>query len=71
MPFYDYRCYTCNTVIEIFHSIKDNDNRYCPICGVVLTRVIGDTIFKLNGTGWAKDSYSKKSSAKQDGGSSD
>ena len=32
MPFYDYKCNTCNTQIEIQQSIKDEAIKICPEC---------------------------------------
>jgi putative FmdB family regulatory protein len=32
MPTYDYRCNSCQTVVEITHSIKDTPVIHCEIC---------------------------------------
>jgi putative FmdB family regulatory protein len=62
MPTYAYNCPICGE-FEVFHSIKE-DLSECPHCaekGVksTITRLILSGNFILQGSGWAKDNYSK------------
>lgn len=57
MPYYDYKCKKCGTVVELEHSIHDTEKKVCAKCGYALQRLIGTTSFVLNGTGWARDGY--------------
>lgn len=63
MPTYDYYCECCKKNFEIEHSIKENPKTECPSCKVnALKRQISKSSFVLQGEGWAKDNYFKKSS---------
>ncbi len=62
MPFYDFLCSKCKTVIELKKSIHDDT---CPLCcnegcdGIEMVRIISKTSFALKGLGWAAEGYSK------------
>jgi len=59
MPFYDYKCDDCNYVIEVVKSIKDESPVNCKKCKKQMRKLITNVSFKLNGSGWFKDGYSK------------
>ena len=40
MPNYDYKCYKCETVIEIFHTMSDESKHLCEECGEKLEKQI-------------------------------
>ena len=66
MPWYDYHCNSCNhEEIDVQRKITEDVSTYkCPKCGSDMAHIIGSTIFKLSGTGWAKDGYSSKGAKK-------
>lgn len=56
MPFYEYQCTNCETVVSIFHSIKETITPLCPNCpcniNYEMNQVIGTPGFKLDGDGF-------------------
>lgn len=62
MPLYDYKCDHCGVEFEVFHSIKETPDVCCPECSNYRCRrlISCGTSFVLNGGGWAKDLYTKK-----------
>lgn len=57
---YEYLCTHCNHEWEAEQSIKDEALKVCPKCGNdTAKRLISKSSFVLNGSGWAKDNYSK------------
>ena len=58
MPTYEYRCDSCNTNMEITHSITADAHTKCPNCdSETLKRLISSTSFRLEGSTWAHDGY--------------
>lgn len=55
---YKYKCNNCNEVEEIIHDMNDKITVTCDKCEEEMTKVLSGA-FKLIGTGWAEDSYSK------------
>jgi len=72
MSFYDYVCLTldCDAykkVIEISKSIKSDPREYCSKCSMEMTKLFPHTGgFKLKGSGWFKDGYSKTPTTSSD-----
>jgi len=64
MPTYDYFCKVCQKEFEIERSISDDSIVECPECKVACSNrlISSSTPFILNGGGWAKEGYEKKSS---------
>lgn len=61
MPVYEYRCEDCDEEFEAFRSISDESSQRCPSCSSeTCKKLISLSSFKLNGEGWAKDLYAKK-----------
>lgn len=62
MPTYLYRCENCDKEFEAFHSIKEQLTE-CPEChkenSPPKRLISGGNGFILNGSGWARDNYSK------------
>jgi len=69
MPFYDYKCPKCGLkLIDVFRKITENvAEEECPRCFGVMKQKTGKPIFKLSGSGWAKDGYSSTSKKDSDG----
>lgn len=61
MPHYEYRCSKAHK-FEIVQKINDNPKDRCIIegCSAKAVRLISLTNFKLKGSGWGKDGYSKE-----------
>ncbi len=58
MPFYEYKCTTCDFPIEVYQNINDPPLTLCYMCiEGVLEKIITSTDFKLKGTGWDKTDY--------------
>lgn len=70
MPLYEYSCPSCNTVVEIIQKF----NEPAPLCKLclsgnphdenVMVRQMSRGSFRLKGTGWYRDGYSKKGKKK-------
>lgn len=63
MPTYRYECLACREVHEVFHSINEEHQERCPVCGGKLQRLIGGgggILLKGSGfhtTDYRSDSY--------------
>lgn len=64
MPIYEYQCDKCENIDEYILSIDEESRSIllCSKCGSTTSKVISKTNFKLEGTGWSKDSYQKRNS---------
>lgn len=62
MPIYVYRCSNCGINIEKLETIHASATQQCECCGHTdgLKRQIANSSFAFAGSGWYKDSYSKK-----------
>ena len=58
MPFFDYRCPSCNNVKEVLQKGSDQILVECPNCNSKMEKQIGQSNFQLKGGGWFKDGYS-------------
>ena len=68
MPFYDYRCTSCQGVFERHLSIHDTDvplREPCPNCRAkTVVAYFGEPpMVQFKGGGWYKDGYQKGASA--------
>jgi len=58
MPIYEYKCETCNDVVErIFSIVNFPREVVCPSCGNASHKIISRTTFRLEGGGWADSGY--------------
>lgn len=59
---YDYQCSVCGIEEEYKHSVHENPEFLCPVCGHAappMKRVINKApAARFLGSGWAKDGYS-------------
>lgn len=67
MPIYEYKakekehsCKYCVNPFEVMQEITEKPLEECPECGGLLEKIVSQTHFKLEGTGWSGDGYSKK-----------
>jgi len=59
MPIYFYECIQCGNTFELIQKI-DSSNPECNKCRGETRRLISKSSFRLNGDGWEKDGYQKK-----------
>ncbi len=59
MPIYEYRCSSCQRIIEVMQKFSDKPLTKCPACSGRLTRIISNCSFQLKGTGWYVTDYKK------------
>ena len=63
MILYEYIC-ECGEVYEVYQGITENrlTSMYCPKCGTIkpVKRQVGSSRFKLKGSGWFRDGYTKE-----------
>lgn len=58
MPIYEYACPSCGrTFEELCLGSSDTQEKPCPSCGVLSSRVVSNTSFILKGGGWFASSY--------------
>ncbi len=67
MPLYEYQCKKCHHEFEIVQKFSDTPVRKCPRCGKTgVTKKISKTAFRLKGSGWFRDGYSKTKDGSED-----
>ena len=67
MPLYDYECGACGHTFETQQGIKEKRLDLCPKCGLhELMRLISNTNFVLDGSGWADSGYDKWRKKRED-----
>lgn len=62
MPTYEFKCPKCAKIVEIERKLKDENPVLCCAenCGdIEMVQIISRTAFKLKGSGWAADGYTK------------
>ena len=71
MPIYEYHCKKCESNFEIMQKFQDAPLKKCPNCGGRAQKLISNTSFILNGSGWYVTDYGNKrnkgKSEKRDG----
>jgi putative FmdB family regulatory protein len=63
MPIYDFKCEQCGTVEEVLCKTSDGESypKECSHCGHPHpVKLVSPLAFKLGGTGWAADNYTKR-----------
>ncbi|HCT85329.1 MAG TPA: FmdB family transcriptional regulator [Candidatus Margulisbacteria bacterium] len=64
MPFYDYKCKSCNHVFETFHSISESPELPCPQCNGESKKMISQTIgISFKGSGFHVTDYKSSGSS--------
>jgi putative FmdB family regulatory protein len=69
MPIYEYRCNSCERIIEVMQKFSDKPLTRCPSCSGRITRLISNCSFHLKGTGWYVTDYKKGDTYRKDKGS--
>ena len=52
MPRYDYRCPSCDTVIEVEHGMRERPEVACPQCGTPMARMLNTSGIVFKGSGF-------------------
>ena len=60
MPIYEYRCDTCNTVIEKRQRFSDPPLTNCEVCSGPLKKLISAPGLQFKGSGWYVTDYAGK-----------
>ena len=60
MPIYNYKCFSCDNVVEIWKGINNDNVELCPKCQAKMDRIIAKSSFILKGGGWYSEGYNKK-----------
>lgn len=63
MPIYEYKCESCQIVIEKIQKFSDPLLTECEKCGGKLNKLLSQSSFALKGSGWYVTDYAKKSSS--------
>jgi putative FmdB family regulatory protein len=69
MPIYEYRCNSCERIIEVMQKFSDKPLTRCPACSGKIRRLISNCSFHLKGTGWYVTDYKKGNTGWKDKGS--
>ena len=59
MPLYEYRCHSCDQVIEVLQKFSDNPLSVCEGCGGRLERLISPPGLHFKGSGWYVTDYAR------------
>ncbi len=60
MPIYEYKCDSCESILEAIQKFSDPPLDKCPRCGGRLKKLISQTSFTLKGDGWYINDYPSK-----------
>ena len=59
MPIYEYKCNSCDAVIEVLQKFSDAPLTTCEKCGGALERLISPPGLHFKGTGWYVTDYAR------------
>ncbi len=59
MPLYEYRCHSCDEVIEVLQKFSDDPLSTCSSCGGGLERLISPPGLHFKGSGWYVTDYAR------------
>jgi putative FmdB family regulatory protein len=59
MPLYEYRCETCDDVVEILQKFSDEPLKTCTKCGGSLERLLSPPGLHFKGSGWYITDYAR------------
>lgn len=67
MPLYEYRCESCDQVIEVLQKFSDEPLKECRTCGGKLERLLSPPGLQFKGTGWYITDYARAGQKSADG----
>ncbi len=70
MPIYEYRCDSCDTVLEKRQKFSDPLLTECETCGGSLQKLLSAPSLQFKGTGWYVTDYAGKGKGKNSNGKS-
>lgn len=59
MPIYEYKCKTCDSVLEVIQKFSDAPLTTHEGCGGELERLLGSPALQFKGAGWYVNDYAK------------
>jgi putative FmdB family regulatory protein len=59
MPLYEYKCGSCDSVIEVIQKFSDAPLTTCQSCGGVLQRLVSAPALQFKGSGWYITDYAR------------
>lgn len=71
MPIYEYKCQSCEKVVEVLQQMSDKPLKKCQTCGGSLEKLLSRTGFVLKGGGWYADGYGGRNSSAGNGSASE
>ncbi len=74
MPIYEYRCASCDHLLEALQQVGEDPLRDCPACGRdTLRRRISAAAFRFKGSGWYETDFKtgKRKNLADGGGDAD
>ena len=60
MPFYEYQCYECGEVHEVFQKMSDTPLETCEACGGKVRKLLHPVAIHFKGSGFYATDYRKK-----------
>lgn len=70
MPIYEYKCRSCEKVIEVIQKFSDEPLTVHEGCGGELERLLGSPALMFKGAGWYVNDYARAGSGKSNGSKS-
>jgi len=67
MPLYEYRCESCDQVIEVLQRFSDEPLSECRTCGGRLERLLSPPGLQFKGSGWYITDYARAGQKSGDG----
>jgi putative FmdB family regulatory protein len=71
MPIYEYKCQSCEQLIEVMQRMSEAPLTTCENCGGELKKQVSAPAFQFKGTGWYVTDYTDKGKEKKESGKSD
>ena len=59
MPIYEYRCKSCDNLIDRLQN-RDDDEPDCPVCGSEVMRIFSPAGLRFKGSGFHSTDYGKR-----------
>jgi len=66
MPIYEYKCQSCEQLIEVMQRMSEAPLTTCENCGGDLKKQISAPAFQFKGTGWYVTDYADKGKGKKE-----
>ena len=67
MPIYEYRCDSCDRVVEVIQKFADDPLTLCESCGGPLERLLSPPGLHFKGSGWYVTDYARAGQRSNEG----